>query len=251
MPPIDDYPRISVVPQLAGEGRVPFSDCLDAVDTLAVLRASQALSSERNAAKLSACVGDLMGRLTGATKVVLAIWDQDANDWLLQSGKSSNDGSADAPIAERVPLSALHHAASMAEPLLLINAVEDKRFARDPYFREMDRCSMIVVPILHQRVARAILVLENCSPQGQFSSARLEAVMMIAGQLAVALENAQLYKEVGMRLGLAEITVKSHLTAIFRVLGVVNRTQAVVAMRRLGLDYKSGHGDSRSGVRSR
>jgi DNA-binding NarL/FixJ family response regulator len=67
--------------------------------------------------------------------------------------------------------------------------------------------------------------------------------MMIAGQLAVALENAQLYKEVGIRLGLAEITVKSHLTAIFRLLGVVNRTQAVVTMRKLGLDYTASLGE--------
>jgi len=42
-----------------------------------------------------------------------------------------------------------------------------------------------------------------------------------------------------MRLGLAEITVKTHLTAIFRLLRVVNRTQAVVAIRRLGVDYAS------------
>jgi len=47
-------------------------------------------------------------------------------------------------------------------------------------------------------------------------------------------------KEIGMRLGLAEITVKTHLTAIFRLLGVVNRTQAVVTIRRLGVDYAAG-----------
>jgi DNA-binding NarL/FixJ family response regulator len=46
-------------------------------------------------------------------------------------------------------------------------------------------------------------------------------------------------KEIGLRLGLAEITVKTHLTAIFRQLGVVNRTQAVIALRRLGIDYGS------------
>lgn len=42
-------------------------------------------------------------------------------------------------------------------------------------------------------------------------------------------------KEIGMRLGLAEITVKIHISAIFRILGVINRTQAVLAARRLGL----------------
>ncbi len=42
-------------------------------------------------------------------------------------------------------------------------------------------------------------------------------------------------KEIGLRLDLAEITVKMHVTSIFRALSVVNRTQAVLAARRLGL----------------
>jgi DNA-binding NarL/FixJ family response regulator len=58
-------------------------------------------------------------------------------------------------------------------------------------------------------------------------------------EIATLLMDGHSNKEIGMRLGLAEITVKSHLTAIFRLLGVVNRTQAVVAIRRLGVDYSS------------
>lgn len=56
-------------------------------------------------------------------------------------------------------------------------------------------------------------------------------------EIANLLMNGHSNKEIGMRLGLAEITVKTHLTAIFRLLGVVNRTQAVVAIRRLGVEY--------------
>jgi DNA-binding NarL/FixJ family response regulator len=55
-------------------------------------------------------------------------------------------------------------------------------------------------------------------------------------EVATLLMNGHSNKEIGMHLGLAEITVKTHLTAIFRLLGVVNRTQAVMAIRRLGLD---------------
>lgn len=42
-------------------------------------------------------------------------------------------------------------------------------------------------------------------------------------------------KEIGLRLGVAEVTVKLHVSALFRVLGVANRTQAAHAARRLGL----------------
>jgi DNA-binding NarL/FixJ family response regulator len=36
-------------------------------------------------------------------------------------------------------------------------------------------------------------------------------------------------------MSLSEKTVKAHVTAIFKILHVVNRTQAVVAARRLGM----------------
>jgi DNA-binding NarL/FixJ family response regulator len=42
-------------------------------------------------------------------------------------------------------------------------------------------------------------------------------------------------KEIGLRLGLAEVTVKMHVSSIFRALNVANRTQAMQAARRLSL----------------
>jgi two-component system nitrate/nitrite response regulator NarL len=46
-------------------------------------------------------------------------------------------------------------------------------------------------------------------------------------------------KEIGLRLNLAEITVKMHVSSIFRALQVASRTQAILAARRLGL-YVAG-----------
>lgn len=43
-------------------------------------------------------------------------------------------------------------------------------------------------------------------------------------------------REISLALGLAEVTVKLHNSNIFRILGVLNRTQAVIAARRLGLN---------------
>jgi two-component system nitrate/nitrite response regulator NarL len=42
-------------------------------------------------------------------------------------------------------------------------------------------------------------------------------------------------KEIARRLGLSEHTVKIHLSAIFKTLGVSNRTEAAIACRELGL----------------
>lgn len=45
-------------------------------------------------------------------------------------------------------------------------------------------------------------------------------------------------KVIARKLGLSEHTVKIHLTAIFKTLGVSNRTEAAIASRELGLQYR-------------
>lgn len=54
------------------------------------------------------------------------------------------------------------------------------------------------------------------------------------------LSNGHSNKEIGLRMGVAEITVKVHVSALFRALDVVNRTQAVLVARRMGLCAASG-----------
>lgn len=46
-----------------------------------------------------------------------------------------------------------------------------------------------------------------------------------------ALCGGQLNKQIAEALGLAEATVKSHLAAVYRTLGVINRAQAIIAAR--------------------
>jgi DNA-binding NarL/FixJ family response regulator len=45
-----------------------------------------------------------------------------------------------------------------------------------------------------------------------------------------------LNKQIAYDLGVSEATIKAHATAIFRKLGVRNRTQAVIALAQLEMD---------------
>jgi signal transduction histidine kinase len=81
------------------------------------------------------------------------------------------------------------------EPLVVGDAARDDRFARDPYFKDLDCCSLLALPILSRGELRAVLVLENRLMRSAFTAERLDAVKLIAAQLAVSLDNAQLYAD--------------------------------------------------------
>lgn len=173
----------------------------EGLDALALLRASQALSSETSLAGLIARVTEVLGSLTGATTVRFATCDDDLG-WVLHDAAA---GAAPVPVADAaqrglLPMSALLYAERTAKPLLVDDATRDDRFARDPALAALGHCSLLVVPVLSQGTPRALLLLENRESRSAFSAARLDAVVLIAGQLAVSLENARLYDRLEKRV---------------------------------------------------
>jgi len=93
-------------------------------------------------------------------------------------------------------MSVLRYVERTRAPLVVADATDDDRFTRDHYFIDSSCCSLLAMPILRQGTLRAVLVLENRLMRGAFSPERLDAVKLIAGQLAVSLDNAQLYAEI-------------------------------------------------------
>ena len=165
------------------------------IDLLAILSASQALSSETSIEGLHARVVDVLAAMTGATAVQLVLWDEDRHVWLrpAQDGSTGPVGSAGSH--HDVPMSVLRYAKRLTDPLVVADVTCDGRFGGDPYFADVDRCSLVALPILSRGRLRAVLLLENRLIRGAFTAERLDAVNLIAGQLAVSLDNAQLYSE--------------------------------------------------------
>jgi signal transduction histidine kinase len=164
-------------------------------DLLGIVSASQALSSETSIDRLHARVVEVLSAMTGATGVQLLLWSEDRHGWLLPV--PDGDGGT-VPVSgtgyERVvPTSVLRYAQRTREPLVVADAVRDDRFARDPYFAGIDCCSLLAVPVLSRGTLRAVLLLENRLLGGALTARRLDAVELIAAQLAVSLDNAQLY----------------------------------------------------------
>ena len=167
------------------------------IDLLGVLSASQALSSETSIERLHSRLVKVLSAMAGATGVHLLLWSEDRQVWLLPA-PSGNGGTV--PVSGSgddglVPMSVLRYAWRTDEPLVVSDATRDDRFARDPYFTDVACCSLLALRILSRGSVQALLVLENRLIRGAFSTQRLDAVNLIAGQLAVSLDNAQLYAE--------------------------------------------------------
>ncbi|MCA3219052.1 MAG: LuxR C-terminal-related transcriptional regulator [Pseudomonadota bacterium] len=81
--------------------------------------------------------------------------------------------------------------------------------------------------LLTRDVVARLDPVESVESGGALSDRQLQVLQALCEGLA--------NKEIAQRLRIAEKTVKVHVGAIFEKLGVVNRTQASMAARRLGL----------------
>jgi PAS domain S-box-containing protein len=192
------------------------------IDLMAVLRASQALSSQTTVAGLQAQVGDLLSSLTGATAAHLVLQHQETSDWYVSAIAGPGREQPAAVVADpavlgkgHLPLSAIRYVLRTREPLLVADAAHDDRFCHDPYLAELELCALLVVPVPSHNVAHAVLVLENHRQRGVFSTDRLETVRLIAGQLAVSLDNAILYDSLdsAVRARTADLAAAHHRLA--------------------------------------
>ncbi len=195
------YPAVQVrAEETADDGGLPQGRAVvttGTVDLLGIVSASQALSSETSIGRLHARVAQVLGAMTGATRVHLLLWSEDRHAWLLPA-PDGDDGTVPVSgtgLERAVPVSVLRYAQRTREPLIVADAAADDRFARDPYFADVGCCSMLAVPILSRGTLKAVLLLENRLLRGAFTTGRLDGLKLIAGQLAVSLDNAQLYAE--------------------------------------------------------
>ena len=93
-------------------------------------------------------------------------------------------------------MSVLRYVQRTGEPLVVADATDDDRFARDPYFADLDCCSLLAVPILSRGSAARGAAAGEPLIRGAFTAERSTRVKLIAGQLAVSLDNAQMYADI-------------------------------------------------------
>lgn len=88
---------------------------------------------------------------------------------------------------------------------------------------------------------QAVLAGEDWAPEtaepeeADSVESRLASLTPSQFRILEGLREGRLNKQIAFDLGVSEATIKAHLTAVFRKLGVQNRTQAVILARSLDL----------------
>ena len=130
-----------------------------------------------------------------------------------------------------------------AAALIAVSASEDRREAAAAFragaiaFVSKAASTELIADVVRRAAAAELKEPAWVTPAGIGPAAEAPLPVLTPRQLEILALLCQGHpnKEIGLRLGLAEVTVKMHVTSLFRQLGVANRTQAALAARRLGL----------------
>jgi two-component system, NarL family, nitrate/nitrite response regulator NarL len=141
-------------------------------------------------------------------------------------------------------------------PVVVLSALEEPENVRHAInagamgFVPKSAATRVLIDVLQQVLEGNVtvpLALQSSGPPVSHALPGASADSIAAGEPDVALLTlrqlevlsrvcqGKTNKQIATELGLSEKTVKAHVTAIFKVLGVVNRTQAVLVARRVGM----------------
>lgn len=170
------------------------------LDIGAILRAAQAIAGEIVLDKVLGRLMRLAIENAGAQRGALVL--QREGRLIVEASAGVDPG--DLRVNRRAPLetsgdiatSIVRYVARTHEPVLVVDAASEARFAGDPYIERARPRSVLCVPVLHQGRLQGVLYMENNAARSAFTQARREVSELLASQAAIAIDNALLYEHV-------------------------------------------------------
>ncbi|WP_449421020.1 trifunctional serine/threonine-protein kinase/ATP-binding protein/sensor histidine kinase [Phormidium nigroviride] len=174
------------------------SSASGALDLVAILKASQTLSSEIKFDKLLSSLLSIVIENAGADKCVLMLL---RDDRLLIKGSITVGKqpvvlqSLPVDDSQDIPLKLIYKVKHSRQTVVLFDATIDPTLANDPYIIRQQPQSILCSPILNQGQLIGVLYLENNVAMGAFTSDRVELLNLLCAQAAISLQNARLYEQ--------------------------------------------------------
>ncbi|BAY89752.1 ATPase, histidine kinase-, DNA gyrase B-, and HSP90-like domain protein [Tolypothrix sp. PCC 7601] len=175
----------------------------DSLDLVAILKASQTLSSEIELEQLIGTLLLTVMQTSGATQCTLML--SEGQNLTVQARATLTE-------SHQIETKILHPAQSLVDsgivPVSLVtkvkrslqaavisNATQDSLFIGDAYIQNWQPKSLLCSPIMQQGKLLGIVYLENNLATGAFTRDRVEVLNLLCAQAAISLENARLYQQ--------------------------------------------------------
>lgn len=166
------------------------------IDLMAVVKAQQAISSELTLAGLmSSLLRALIENAGAQAGALLLLKDGRLTLEAEASPEGIRTGASSPGESPMLPGAILQFVRRTREPVILENACDDTRFARDPVLAARRPKSVLCLPIVRQGALTGLLYLENNLVTGAFTRERIGTVELLAAQAAISLESAHLYED--------------------------------------------------------
>jgi predicted ATPase/signal transduction histidine kinase len=172
---------------------------VEQLDVGTVVKASQAVSSEIELAKLIETLMRVSLEHAGAERGLLILF-ADNEPWIAAEARTGasnievtlrNSALTSTDLSESV----LHTAMRTQDSVILDDASAQMPFSTDGYVRDKHARSVLCLPLVKQGKLVGALYLENNLAPRVFTSAKLAVLKLLASQAAISLENVQLYDE--------------------------------------------------------
>jgi len=171
------------------------------LDISSVLKTTQALSSEIKIDRLlKVMMYTLIGNTGAQFGCLLLQQDYDENRFV-EIQKTENDD--DIQIVKTVSIDEsdnfcreiVLYTMRTRKNVILDNAQDSIQYRNNEYIRKKKVLSVLCMPIIYKSDLRGIIYLENNTMQKVFTNDRLEMLKLMSSQIAISIENAQLYEK--------------------------------------------------------
>ncbi len=194
-----------------GSGPSPAPRIEDRLDVAAMMKMSQAISSEIVLKKLLVTLIRVIAENSGAEKALLILNRNGRFEIDAEVGGNAEkiDVLQGIPVDESDALCSgiISYVKRTREPLVLNDARANARFSGDPYVCQHSVRSLLCLPLVRQQQVIGLIYMENNLTPNAFTPDRVEMITMLSTQAANCLENAILFEKT---LAAEKSTKKQH-----------------------------------------
>jgi GAF domain-containing protein len=193
---------------LVEESAAPPAGRAAQIDVLAVVRASQAISTEILLSKLVHSLMRIVIEQAGAERGSLLLmrqgqlWVEGVAGAAVESARFVRRplGAAAPGETPLLPHAILDYVRRTQEKVLLADAGKDNIFSTDPYLHQSRPRSVLCLPMMRQAELIGMLYLENRLTGDACSPDRVAVLEVLSSQAAISIENATLYEDMEQRI---------------------------------------------------